>query len=77
MPQVNTMKQNVLRILFTIIVALFIGSIVIMAIGENPLTVYAALLRGAFMGRLGIGQTLAMFTQIQLELSLNTQIGHL
>ncbi len=66
MPQVNTMKQNVLRILFTIIVALFIGSIVIMAIGENPLTVYAALLRGAFMGRLGIGQTLAMFTPLLL-----------
>lgn len=69
MPVPSSYRQNSLRILITIILALFVGSIIILAIGENPLTVYAALIRGALSGQLGIGQTIAMFTPLLLTSS--------
>lgn len=65
----SNVRQSVLRILLTIVLALFVGSIIILAIGENPLTVYKALINGAFAGRLGIGQTIAMFTPLLLTAS--------
>lgn len=52
--------------LLTMLLALGIGAIVILAIGENPLTAYAALLKGAFSGKLRLGTTLAGFTPLLL-----------
>ena len=41
------------------LVALGIGALFILAIGENPIEAYAALLKGAFDGKLRLGTTLA------------------
>ena len=63
------MKQslkNTRKILLTMLLALGVGAIFIMAIGENPFTAYGALLRGAFDGKLKIGTTLATFTPLLL-----------
>lgn len=58
--------QGLFRILFTLVLALLIGALVIVAIGENPLAAYGALLSGAFKGARGFGSTLAMFTPLLL-----------
>lgn len=58
--------QGLFRILFTLVLALLIGAIVIIAIGQNPVEAYAALLSGAFKGARGFGSTLAMFTPLLL-----------
>lgn len=63
------MKQtlkNSRKILLTMLLALGIGAIIILAIGENPLAAYGSLLRGAFDGKLKIGTTLAAFTPLLL-----------
>lgn len=63
------MKQalkNSRKILLTMLLALGVGAIFILAIGENPISAYAALLRGAFDGKLKIGTTLASFTPLLL-----------
>lgn len=62
----NDKNQAVFRIIFTFVMALLIGAIVIMAIGENPLAAYGALISGAFKGARGFGSTLAMFTPLLL-----------
>lgn len=58
--------QALFRILFTLIVALLIGAVVIIAIGQDPIEAYGALLSGAFKGPRGLGSTLAMFTPLLL-----------
>lgn len=63
------MKQayrNTLKILLTMLLALGIGAVIILVIGQNPLSAYAALLRGAFDGKLKVGTTLASFTPLLL-----------
>ena len=62
----STFIRSLTRIILTILLSFFIGSIIILAIGENPLTVYGVLFSGAFKGQLGIGSTLAMFTPLLL-----------
>ena len=59
-------RDGIIRITLTMILALIIGAILILAIGENPITAYAALLRGAFVGKLSMGTTLANFTPLLL-----------
>lgn len=58
--------KSLTRIILTILLSFLIGSIIILAIGENPFTVYGVLFSGAFKGELGIGSTLAMFTPLLL-----------
>lgn len=48
------------------LVALSIGALFILAIGENPLDAYIALFKGAFNGKLRLGTTLAGFTPLLL-----------
>ena len=62
----NRITQSFLRILLTMLLALAIGAVMILAIGENPAAAYAALIRGAFVGRLQLGTTLAGFTPLLL-----------
>ncbi len=54
------------RFLFIILLSLGIGAIFIIMIGENPFTAYLALLKGAFVGKLNFGKTLATFTPLLL-----------
>jgi len=54
------------KIVITMLVALGIGALFIMAIGENPLDAYIALFKGAFNGKLRLGTTLAGFTPLLL-----------
>ena len=50
----------------TILLAMVIGSVLILMINENPLDAYAALIKGAFNGKLKFGTTLASFTPLLL-----------
>ena len=58
--------KGALRILLILLLAMGVGAIVILLIGENPLEAYAALLRGAFNGKRNFGTTLANFTPLLL-----------
>ncbi len=62
----NVAVKSIQKILLTMLLALAIGAIFILFIGENPLEAYGALLRGAFNGKLKIGTTLAGFTPLLL-----------
>lgn len=55
-----------IKILFTMVLSLLIGAIFILAIGENPISAYGALLKGAFGTKLGLGTTIAGFTPLLL-----------
>ena len=59
-------KDGIIRILLTMVLALLIGAILIVAIGEDPILAYKALLKGAFVGKLSLGTTLASFTPLIL-----------
>lgn len=48
------------------LVALGIGALFILSIGENPVDAYSALFKGAFNGKLRLGTTLAGFTPLLL-----------
>jgi ABC-type uncharacterized transport system permease subunit len=58
--------KSIQKIFLTMLLALAIGALFILFIGENPLEAYGALLRGAFNGKLKIGTTLASFTPLLL-----------
>ena len=62
----NQTINGIRRILITILVAMGVGALFIVAIGENPIDAYAALFRGAFDGELRLGTTLAGFTPLLL-----------
>jgi len=62
----NSVVISMRRILFTMLLALLIGAVCILCIKQNPLEAYAALVRGAFNGKLRIGNTLASFTPLLL-----------
>lgn len=59
-------NKMIIKILITLIIALSIGAILIMFIGENPIKAYFALLKGAFGTRLGFGNTISGFTPLLL-----------
>ena len=61
----NSLK-GVLRILLILLMAMVIGAIVILLIGQNPLEAYGALIKGAFSGKRQFGTTLANFTPLLL-----------
>lgn len=54
------------KIALTTLLAFGIGAIFILAIGQNPLIAYAALIKGALGTRLGLGNTIAGFTPLLL-----------
>ena len=43
--------KSVLNVLLPLVVALSVGAIIILCIGENPIEAYAALFEGAFNGK--------------------------
>lgn len=59
-------SNGAVKILMTLILSLAIGAVFILFIGENPFLAYAALLKGAFGTRLGIGTTLSQFTPLMV-----------
>ncbi len=65
MSKSNTFNGAV-KIIITLALALGIGAIFILAIGENPIDAYGALLKGALGTKLGIGNTIAQFTPLLL-----------
>ena len=58
--------EGTLRILMILVVAMAVGAVVILLIGQNPLDAYGALLKGAFSGKRNFGTTLANFTPLLL-----------
>lgn len=61
----NTLK-SLRKLLLTMLLALGIGAIFILFIGENPLEAYAALFKGAFASKRALGTTIASFTPLLL-----------
>lgn len=62
----NAAVKSIQKILLTMLLALTIGALFILFIGENPIEAYIALLKGAFNGKLKVGATLASFTPLLL-----------
>ena len=62
----NKSLNSFLKILFTFFLAIFIGAVFILAIGENPIDAYLALLKGALGTKLGRGNVIAGFTPLLL-----------
>ena len=62
----NGMMKNLRKVLLTLGLALGIGAIVILCIGENPIDAYIALFNGAFSSKRAFGTTLASFTPLLL-----------
>ena len=58
--------KSVANVLLPLVLALLVGTIIIVCMGEDPITAYSALLRGAFKGKLKLGTTLASFTPLLL-----------
>lgn len=58
--------KSVANVLLPLILALLAGTIIILALGESPVTAYTALIEGAFKGKLKLGTTLANFTPLLL-----------
>ena len=58
--------KSVANVLLPLILALLVGTIIIVLMGENPVEAYAALIQGAFKGKLKLGTTLASFTPLLL-----------
>lgn len=50
--------QSFLRLIIALLIGLIISSIFILAMGESPLEAYAAMLKGAFVGKLNFVTTL-------------------
>ena len=62
----NKSWNSFLKILFTFFLAILVGAIFILAIGENPIDAYLALLKGALGTKLGRGNVIAGFTPLLL-----------
>ena len=58
--------NGAVKILITLALALGIGAIFILAIGQSPVEAYGALVKGALGTKLGIGNTIAQFTPLLL-----------
>ncbi len=62
--KINIFLEGLVRILLIMLLAILIGTIFILVIGENPLNAYKALIKGALGTKLGIGNTIAGFTPL-------------
>jgi ABC superfamily ATP binding cassette transporter, membrane protein len=62
----NKSLNSFLKILLTFFLAILVGAIFILAIGENPIDAYLALLKGALGTKLGRGNVIAGFTPLLL-----------
>ncbi len=62
----STTYRSIVRLFLIILLSLGIGAVCILMIGENPVDAYIALFKGAFIGKLNFGNTLANFTPLLL-----------
>ena len=58
--------KSVANVLLPLVLALLVGTIIIVLMGENPVEAYTALIQGACKGKLKLGTTLASFTPLLL-----------
>ena len=58
--------KSVANVLLPLILALIIGTIIILCLGESPIVAFKALIEGAFKGKLKLGTTLESFTPLLL-----------
>lgn len=58
--------KSIANVLLPLVLALLVGTIIILCLGENPIAAYTALIEGAFKGKLKLGTTLANFTPLLL-----------
>lgn len=58
--------KSVANVLLPLLLALVIGTIIILCLGESPAAAFKALIEGAFKGKLKFGTTLASFTPLLL-----------
>ena len=58
--------KSVANVLLPLVLSLLVGTIIILLLGESPANAYAALIKGAFKGKLKLGTTLASFTPLLL-----------
>ncbi len=70
----NKFLKGSRRFLLIMLLSFGIGAIFILLIGENPGTSFIALLKGAFIGKLNLGKTIANFTPLLLT-SLAFAVG--
>ncbi|SKC83552.1 ABC transporter permease [Maledivibacter halophilus] len=59
-------KNQYLNTLFTIIISLLVGGVVIIFMGFNPIEAYIQLFKGAFAGKFNFGGTLERFVPLLL-----------
>lgn len=59
-------KNQYLNTLFTIIISLLVGAVVIIFMGFNPIEAYIELFKGAFAGKFNFGGTLERFVPLML-----------
>lgn len=59
-----TLRRFKLAPLYSFLIALILGSVIILAIGESPVAIYRMLLKGAFGSRNSILQTLLLATPL-------------
>lgn len=62
----STSYKALRRILLIILVSLTLGAALILLIGQNPLDAYLALFKGAFVGKLNLGNTIADISPLLL-----------
>ncbi len=61
-----TTRNKYVNLLLTSVVALFIGAVIMLVLGHNPIEAYIQLFRGAFVGKLNLGTTLQKFLPLLL-----------
>jgi len=70
----NRIIKGTRRFILIMLLSFSIGAIFILLINENPIDAYIALFRGAFIGKLNLGNTIANFTPLLLT-SLAFAVG--
>lgn len=66
--------RSLRRLVVIMLLSLGIGAVFILIIGENPIEAYIALVKGAFVGKLNLGKTIAYSTPLLLT-SLAFAVG--
>ena len=65
----NSAVESVKKILLTMLLALGVGAIIILVIGQNPIEAYAALIKGAFVGEKSIWHNFGKFNSFAFDYS--------
>lgn len=75
---VKLLSNKYINVVFTIIVSLFIGAMIMLVTGYNPLEAYAELFKAAFIGKLNFGTTLEKFVPLfltALAFAVSSKVG--